>query len=86
MSEPKVLSAAMKCYYKNKANEYNCPVCGKIVNKTNLKRHNNSVFHKFALMSQKETIITTTTTTKIYRGNIEESTTITQENTPKEEE
>lgn len=45
MSDEKVISAALKCYYKNKANEYPCPDCGRMVNKTKVHRHNKSMFH-----------------------------------------
>lgn len=42
--------ASRKLYYKNKANEYPCPECGKIINKTVAGRHNQTVFHKYGAL------------------------------------
>jgi predicted RNA-binding Zn-ribbon protein involved in translation (DUF1610 family) len=42
--------AGRKLYYKNKANEYACPECGRIINKSTARRHETSMFHKFSVL------------------------------------
>ena len=59
MSEEKVLSSAMKCWIKNKANEYPCPDCGRITNKTTYKRHNKTQYHRLAVLT-KQAVTTVT--------------------------
>lgn len=50
MNEEKVISPAMKCYLRNKANEYPCPDCGKVINKSIMHRHNRTTYHKYAAL------------------------------------
>jgi predicted RNA-binding Zn-ribbon protein involved in translation (DUF1610 family) len=42
--------AAKKFYYKNKANEYLCPDCGRMINKSTARRHDKSTFHKYTVL------------------------------------
>lgn len=52
MTEQKNISPSMKCYLKNKANEYPCPECGKITNKSNRNNHNRSQFHRLSVLTK----------------------------------
>lgn len=45
MVNEKVISSALKCFYKNRANAYPCPDCGRIINKSTAKRHGKTIFH-----------------------------------------
>lgn len=47
----KKISPAMKCWFKNKANEYPCPDCGTTINKSNRSRHNKSQKHRLAVLT-----------------------------------
>lgn len=48
----KDISPAMKCWFKNKANEYPCPDCGTTINKSNRSRHIKSQKHRLAVLTK----------------------------------
>lgn len=51
MSEEKI-SAALKYWRKHKANEYACPDCGRMVNRTTVSRHNQTMHHELAVLKK----------------------------------
>ena len=48
----KKISTSMKWWLKNKANEYPCPDCGSIMNKSNRKNHYRSQKHRLAVLTK----------------------------------
>ena len=48
-----------RIYAHNKANSYECPVCGRTINKSIVIRHNKTLVHKYAELQENMKQLTT---------------------------
>jgi predicted RNA-binding Zn-ribbon protein involved in translation (DUF1610 family) len=43
---------SMAQWLKNKSATYECPDCGRMINKATVYRHNKSIYHMYAVLNQ----------------------------------